>query len=76
MSKPLRKPTNLSIDRELREEAKAMDVKLSHAAEEGVRAAVAKAKAELWTTDNSESFESSNAYIEKHGLPLDKYRQF
>ena len=76
MNKPLRKPTNLSIDSELLEEAKAMDVNFSLAAEECVKAAVAEAKAERWATDNSESLKSSNAYVEKHGLQLDKYRQF
>ena len=77
MNKPLRKPTNLSIDSSLLEEAKAMDVNLSRAAEEGVRAAVAeaKAKAERWAKNNSESLKSSNISVEKHGLPLKKYRQ-
>jgi len=47
MNSPLRKPTNLSIDSELLEEAKAMRVNLSRAAETGLRAAVADAKSEL-----------------------------
>jgi len=76
MNKPLRKPTNLSIDSKLLEEAKAMDVNLSRAAEEGVKAAVAEARTKYWVKNNSESLKSSNAYVEKHGLPLDKYRQF
>ena len=76
MNKPLRKPTNLSIDSNLLEEARAMDVNLSRAAEEGVKAAIAEAKKELWVKNNAEALESSNAYVEKHGLPLDKYRQF
>ena len=49
---------------------------LSRAAEEGVRAAVAAAKAEHWKAENAKALKSSNAYVEKHGLPLDSFRQF
>lgn len=76
MNKPFRKPTNLSIDSELLEEAKTMDVNLSRAAESGLKIAVAAAKAKLWTANNASSLMSSNEFVEKHGLPLDKYRQF
>jgi len=76
MNKPFRKPTNLSIDSELLEEAKAMDVNLSRAAESGLKVAVAAAKAELWAANNASSLASSNEFVEKHGLPLNKYRQF
>ena len=40
-----RKPTNLSLDAALLTEAKALKVNLSRAAEDGVRNAVAAAKA-------------------------------
>jgi len=53
-----------------------MDVNLSRAAEERVKAAVAEAKSERWAINKSEALKSSNAYVEKYGLPLDKYRQF
>lgn len=76
MNKPFRKPTNLSIDSELLEEAKTMDVNLSRAAESGLKNAVAAAKAKRWAADNASSLKSSNEYVEKHGLPLDKHRQF
>ena len=76
MNKPFRKPTNLSIDSELLEEAKTMDVNLSRAAESGLKIAVAAAKAKLWAANNASSLKSSNEFVEKHGLPLDKYRQF
>jgi len=66
----------LSLDSLLLTEAKALKVNLSRAAEEGVRAAVAVAKAKQWQTENVEALESSNTYVENHGLPLDKFRQF
>lgn len=71
-----RKPTNLSLDSLLLTEAKELKVNISRAAEEGVRAAVATAKAEQWLAENASALESSNSYVEKQGLPLDKFRQF
>lgn len=76
MNSQPRKPTNLSMDAALLSEAKALKVNLSRAAEEGVRHAVAAAKAAQWKAENADALESSNAYVEKHGLPLDTFRQF
>ncbi len=75
MNKPIRKPINLSIDSKLLDEAKTMDVNLSRAAKSGLKIAVAAAKTKLWAADNFFSLESSNEYVEKHGLPQNNYRQ-
>ncbi|WP_299508047.1 type II toxin-antitoxin system CcdA family antitoxin [uncultured Roseobacter sp.] len=71
-----RKPTNLSLDTSLLREARALKVNLSRAAEEGVRAAVAEARATVWRAENAAALESSNSFVEAHGLPLTRYRQF
>ena len=71
-----RKPTNLSLDAKLLTEAKALKVNLSRAAEDGVRHAVVAAKAARWKAENAAALQSSNAYVEEHGLPLEAYRQF
>ena len=71
-----RKPTNLSLDSALLSEAKALKVNLSRAAEDGVRIAVAAAKTEQWKAENAAALRSSNSYVEKHGLPLEGFRQF
>jgi antitoxin CcdA len=76
VSAQTRKPTNLSLDAALIGEAKALSVNLSQAAEEGVRAAVAKAKAARWKAENAEALDGYNRWVEANGLPLDKYRQF
>ena len=76
MNSQARKPTNLSLDAVLLTEAKTLKVNLSRAAEDGVRSAVAAAKAEQWKAENAAAIRSSNSYVEKHGLPLDNYRQF
>jgi antitoxin CcdA len=75
-ARPQRKPTNLSVDINLIAEAKDLEVNISRAAEEGIAKAVADEKAKRWLEDNKEALESSNRYVEKHGLPLAKYRLF
>ncbi|WP_170416063.1 type II toxin-antitoxin system CcdA family antitoxin [Ruegeria atlantica] len=76
MNAQTRKPTNLSLDSALLSEAKALKVNLSRAAEEGVRAAVTAAKSERWKAENASALRSSNSYVERHGLPLERFRQF
>lgn len=71
-----RKPTNLSLDTSLIGEAKALSVNLSQAAEAGVRAAVAKAKAERWKAENVEAMDGYNRWVAENGLPLEKFRMF
>lgn len=75
-SRVVKKSANLSIDAALLEEAKALKVGLSNAAEDGLRHAVAFAKSEQWKAENSTALESSNRWVESHGLPLGQYRQF
>ncbi|RZS47504.1 post-segregation antitoxin (ccd killing protein) [Sphaerotilus mobilis] len=31
---------------------------------------------EQWLTDNQVALQSSNAFVERHGLPLSRYRNF
>ena len=71
-----RKATNLSLDSELLQEARALGVNVSRAAEAGVRVAVRQARADAWRTENAEAITSSNAWVEAHGLPLSAFRQF
>jgi antitoxin CcdA len=73
---PVRKPTNLTLDSNLLSDAKALNVNLSRAAEEGVRAAFQHAREEQWRSENAAALESSNAYVEENGLPLERFRQF
>lgn len=71
-----RKPTNLSIDASLVAEARELDVNLSRAAEDGIRQQVRQARADQWQRENRAALVSSNAYVETHGTPLGRYRQF
>lgn len=72
----VRKPTNLSLDSAIVAEAKELGVSLSQAAESGIAAAVARAKAEHWKRENAEAIQATNEYVEQNGLPLEKHRLF
>jgi antitoxin CcdA len=71
-----KKATNVSLAEDLLAEAKALRINVSQAAEAGVAKAVAEKRAEIWLRENKKAFESWNAYVEKNGLPLEKYRSF
>jgi antitoxin CcdA len=71
-----RKAANLSIDAAVLADAKALDINVSRAAETGIAEAVKAEKGRRWLEENREALESSNVWVEKHGLPLAKYRQF
>jgi len=44
--------------------------------EEGVESALRDGRAKRWQEENAAAFEAWNAYVEKHGVPLAKYRNF
>lgn len=76
MNVQTRKATNLSLDRQLLEEARALDVNLSRAAEEGLRAAVKAEKERQWKVENHDAIEGINKWVEENGLPLAQFRRF
>ncbi len=71
-----RRPTNLSIDLELMEEAKALSINASRAAEDGIARAVSEEKSRRWKEENREAIEGWNKWVEENGLPLAKHRMF
>lgn len=71
-----RKSTNLTLSANLVAEAQKLEVNLSQAAEVGIAAAVAQRRQEVWLAENRDALESSNAYVEEHGLPLARYKNF
>lgn len=76
MQTATKKPTNLTLDQGLLKEARSFGVNLSQAAETGLRQAVKEAKAEHWKKQNATALQSSNAWVEENGLPLQKHRAF
>lgn len=72
----VRRATNVSINAQLLAEARKLEVNISRAAEQGLRQSIAERRAELWLAANQDALDSSNAYVEQHGLPLAQYRGF
>jgi len=73
---PARKSTNLTLAVALVAEARQLGVNVSQAAEVGIAAAVADLRQARWLAENQAALESSNAFVEEHGLPLGQYRNF
>lgn len=71
-----KKATNVSLPEDLLKEAKTLRINVSKAAVDGVARAVAEKRAELWLQENRDAIESSNAFVEEHGLPLEQFRMF
>ncbi len=71
-----RKPVNLSLDTGVVEAARTAGINLSQTCEAALRAAAKAERDRLWKEENKESIEAWNAWVEEHGLPLAKYRQF
>lgn len=71
-----RRSTNVSLPADLVAEAKELGVNISQAAEKGVAAELAVRRREKWLEENMAAIEAHNAWVEKNGLPLAKYRQF
>ncbi|ANK83910.1 MULTISPECIES: type II toxin-antitoxin system CcdA family antitoxin [Rhizobium] len=76
MGHQARKAANLSLDESLVFQARELKINISRAAEEGIAKAIKAERERLWRIENAEAIAASNAYVEKHGLPFQKYRQF
>jgi antitoxin CcdA len=72
----VRRPTNVSLDGNLLTAAKELGINVSRACEQGLSEQIAKARSEQWLEENREALQSWNDYVDKHGLPLARYRQF
>jgi len=71
-----KRATNVSLDAGLVAAAKELGVNISQACERGLAAEISHIRSEAWIKENWEAIQSSNAYVEKHGLPLAHLRQF
>lgn len=71
-----RKPVNLSLDTGVVEAAREAGINLSQTCEAALRDAVRAERERRWQEENREAIEGWNAWTEKNGLPLARYRQF
>lgn len=71
-----RKATSVSIDADLLSQAERLQIDVSEVFEQGLARAVASRQAAEWTRHSLAALDASNAFVEKHGLPLAQYRNF
>lgn len=71
-----KKSANLSINADLLQKAKSLDINLSATLEAALAAQVKRRRAERWLTENKASLDAYNAFVEKHGVFSDGLRGF
>lgn len=64
-----RRATSMTLDAALLDEARALGVNLSRAAEEGILAKVRTERARRWKEENAEFIRDYNDWIAEHGIP-------
>ncbi|MBP2299344.1 type II toxin-antitoxin system CcdA family antitoxin [Azospirillum picis] len=69
-----KRATNVSINSDLLEQARAMGINVSRACERGLADQITELRHKCWLEENREALDSSNAYVEAHGLPLARHR--
>ena len=73
---PVRQATNVTLPADLLAEARALGLNISQACEHGLKAEIAHHREAQWLKENRDALNSSNEYVEQHGLPLNDFRQF
>ncbi len=75
-STPYRRPTNVSLDSRLVEDAKALGINVSRASEEGLAREIKAERQRRWLEDNKDALDEYNEWVRNNELPFAKYRQF
>ena len=73
---PFRRPTNISLDAAMIEDAKELGINISRACEQGLAKQISDERSRRWLEENREAIQGWNAWVAEHGLPLEKYRLF
>jgi antitoxin CcdA len=71
-----KRATNVSLNGRLLSEARALGINSSRACGRGLAMQIAEEHARSWLDENKAALASSNAFVERHGVPLARYRQF
>ena len=71
-----KKPTNLSVNSDLLNEAKALKINLSATLEAALLNELKAARRDLWLAENKQAIDTCNKLAESHGLFADKHRVF
>lgn len=68
--KPIRKHVTLTIPDDVLQQARALNLNTSQAAEAGIREALRKALAASWLKENERAIAAYNRDVNENGLPL------
>ena len=69
-------PTNLSLRTDLVQRAKALGLNLSEFVEGALEKVIREAEQARWLAENEAAIDYYNAFIEKHGMFGEEFRQF
>ncbi len=70
MSSASKRKTSLTLDAELLDSAKTLEINVSAVAESALKSAVAQARRAQWLSENAGAFRAQAAWHERHGHPL------
>ena len=71
-----RKPVNLSLRQDLVEQAKSLNVNVSHVAEQALEEEVRRAKEAAWLKENADAIKEYNERVDRRGVYIEDLRQF
>jgi antitoxin CcdA len=69
-------PTNLSLRIDLVQRAKTLGLNLSEIVEHALERAIVEAEQARWLVENQDAIDYYNAFVDKHGLFGEEFRQF
>jgi antitoxin CcdA len=72
----MRKATNVSLNTDLLDQARALEINISRACERGLVEQIEEVRAARWREENRTAIVSSNDYVDRKGLPLAGHRRF
>ncbi len=70
-----KRAANLSVNAELLDQAKALEINLSATLERALEAEVRARKRELWLAENREAIEGYNDHVREHGVLSPMFRR-
>ena len=71
-----KKPTNVSINSDLLEKARGLNINLSATLEAALAEQVRAEEQNQWKKDNAKAIQAYNSFIDKHGVFSDGLRKF
>jgi antitoxin CcdA len=71
-----KKPTNLSLNSDLLNKVKKLNINLSATLEQALRTKLAEKEAESWAKENKQAIKAYNEFVDEHGLFADEHRDF